>query len=131
MNNNIHLFYECNDLVWFCTVFCLFSSKNRLSKSAFYVLSTSPHLVRFLNSTIPCEHKIRTIWGLPVLCFPIKWQRIWTHIIGNLIFKVELIQRLLSAIAVHKLSSYKYLKSLNILLNKQQFTLSRNTYFKV
>jgi hypothetical protein len=36
------------------------------SKSTFYVLSTSPRLVRFLNSTIPWEHKIRTIQGPPV-----------------------------------------------------------------
>ena len=47
--------------------FLPFFSKNSLSKSTFYVLSTSPHLVRFLNSTIPWEPKIRTIRGPPVL----------------------------------------------------------------
>ena len=44
-------------------VFCLFFSKNSLSKSTFYVLSTSPRLVRFFNSMIPWEPKIRTIRG--------------------------------------------------------------------
>ena len=47
-------------------VFCLFFSKNGLSISTFYVLSTSPRLVRFLNSTIPWEPKICTIRGPPV-----------------------------------------------------------------
>ena len=31
-----------------------------------YLTSASPRLVRFLNSTIPWEPKIRTIWGPPV-----------------------------------------------------------------
>ena len=44
-----------------------FSQKTSLSKSTFYVLSTSPRLVRFLNSTIPWEPKICTIWGPSVL----------------------------------------------------------------
>ena len=47
-------------------LFCLLFSKNSLSKSTFNVLSTSPCLVQFLNSTIPWEHKICTIRGPPV-----------------------------------------------------------------
>ena len=39
-----------------------FLSKNSLSKSTFYVLSTNPRLVQFLNSTIPREHKIRIMY---------------------------------------------------------------------
>ena len=41
-------------------------SKNSFSLRTFYVLSTSPRLVQFLNSTIPWEHKICTIRGPPV-----------------------------------------------------------------
>ena len=41
----------------------LLNSTNSLSRITFYVLSTSPCLVRFLNSKIPWEHKICTIGG--------------------------------------------------------------------
>ena len=39
--------------------FASFLQKNRLFKNPFYVFSTSSHLVRFFNSTIPREPKIR------------------------------------------------------------------------
>ena len=45
--------------------FFLFFPKTSLSKSIFYVLSTSPRLVQFLNSAIPWEFMRLILW-LPI-----------------------------------------------------------------
>ena len=71
--------YKFPNIVQF---FAFFLKKN-LSKSTFYVLSTSPRLVRFLNCTIPWEPKTRTIRGPPVSCpLGLKALNILQNILG-------------------------------------------------
>ena len=65
--------YECSLSLW---SFGIHNGVNTslkklflISPSTFYVLSTSPRLVRFLNCTIPWEPKIRIIREPPVSFF--------------------------------------------------------------